>query len=193
MIRIGVVRGLEQVMRLAESCDLHGIVRERLHVPTDKGANAAGKVATIVAGMVTGPIRSTISMWSAAAAWGNCAAGCTRPRRWDRSCARSAMATSVASGHFARVPGSVGVAHAAAARRVRSRSSTWTVAAPHVWQGEAGRGLRTCDSRRIPGAATRLQPLGGNHKHRGRATGHRREPTTRRQRRIDPRRRVSGR
>ena len=46
--------GLEPVMRLAESCDLHGIVRERLHVPTDKGANASGKVTTIVAGMLTG-------------------------------------------------------------------------------------------------------------------------------------------
>jgi hypothetical protein len=46
--------GLEPVMRLAESCDLPGIVRERLHVPTDKGSNASGKVATIVAGMVTG-------------------------------------------------------------------------------------------------------------------------------------------
>ena len=34
---------LEPVMRLAESCDLHGIVAERLHVPTDKGANASGK------------------------------------------------------------------------------------------------------------------------------------------------------
>ncbi len=41
-------------MRLAESCDLQGIVRERLRVPTDKGANASGKVATIVAGMVAG-------------------------------------------------------------------------------------------------------------------------------------------
>jgi DDE family transposase len=46
--------GLEPVMRLAESCDLPGIVGERLRVPTDKGANAAGKVATIVAGMVSG-------------------------------------------------------------------------------------------------------------------------------------------
>jgi hypothetical protein len=43
---------VEPVMRLAESCDLSGIVRERLHLPTDKGANAAGKVATVVAGMV---------------------------------------------------------------------------------------------------------------------------------------------
>jgi hypothetical protein len=41
-------------MALAESCDLHGIVRGRLHVPTDKGSNAAAKVATIVAGMLTG-------------------------------------------------------------------------------------------------------------------------------------------
>jgi hypothetical protein len=46
--------GLEPVMRLAESCDLHGIVREKVHVPGDKGSNAAGKVATIVAGMVAG-------------------------------------------------------------------------------------------------------------------------------------------
>jgi hypothetical protein len=46
--------GLEPVMRLADSCDLHGIVRERLHVPTDKGSSAEGKVAAIVAGMLTG-------------------------------------------------------------------------------------------------------------------------------------------
>jgi hypothetical protein len=46
--------GLEPVMRLAESCDLHRVVRERLHVPTDKGSNGSGKVATIVAGMLTG-------------------------------------------------------------------------------------------------------------------------------------------
>jgi hypothetical protein len=46
--------GLEPVMRLAESCDLHGIVGERLHLPTDKGSNASGKIATIVAGMLTG-------------------------------------------------------------------------------------------------------------------------------------------
>lgn len=45
--------GLEPVMRLAESCDLHGIVAERLHVSTDKGSNAAGKVATIVADMLS--------------------------------------------------------------------------------------------------------------------------------------------
>jgi hypothetical protein len=46
--------GLEPVMRLAESCGLHGMVGRRLRVPTDKGSNAAGKVAAIVAGMVCG-------------------------------------------------------------------------------------------------------------------------------------------
>jgi hypothetical protein len=46
--------GLEPVMTLAQRCDLHGIVASRLHVPTDKGSNASGKVAAIVAGMLTG-------------------------------------------------------------------------------------------------------------------------------------------
>jgi hypothetical protein len=46
--------GLVPVLRLAESCDLHGIVGERVRIPGDKGANVSGKVATIVAGMLTG-------------------------------------------------------------------------------------------------------------------------------------------
>jgi len=46
--------GLVPVLRLAESCDLHGIVGERVHLPGDKGANVSGKLATIVAGMLTG-------------------------------------------------------------------------------------------------------------------------------------------
>jgi len=41
-------------MRLAESCDLYGIVRERLHVSSGKGSNASAKVAKIVAGMLIG-------------------------------------------------------------------------------------------------------------------------------------------
>jgi hypothetical protein len=46
--------GLEPVMRLAQACDLHGLVAGRVHVPGHEGANPAGKVATIVAGMVAG-------------------------------------------------------------------------------------------------------------------------------------------
>ena len=46
--------GLVPAMELAESCDLHGIVAERVRIDGDKGANAWGKVATVVAGMLTG-------------------------------------------------------------------------------------------------------------------------------------------
>jgi hypothetical protein len=46
--------GLAPLMRLAQSCDLGGVVGERVRIPGDKGANASGKVATIVAGMLTG-------------------------------------------------------------------------------------------------------------------------------------------
>jgi hypothetical protein len=46
--------GLEPVLALARRCGLHGIVGSRLDVPSDKGSNASGKVAAIVAGMLTG-------------------------------------------------------------------------------------------------------------------------------------------
>ena len=41
-------------MRLAQSVDLYGIVGERLRIQGDKGSNASGKVAAVVAGMLTG-------------------------------------------------------------------------------------------------------------------------------------------
>ena len=46
--------GLVPAMELAESCDLHGIVAEHVRVDGHKGANPGGKVATLVAGMLTG-------------------------------------------------------------------------------------------------------------------------------------------
>jgi Transposase DDE domain group 1 len=46
--------GLVPVMRLAGAAGLAGLVDERLSVPTDKGANAGGKVMALVAGMVAG-------------------------------------------------------------------------------------------------------------------------------------------
>jgi Transposase DDE domain group 1 len=46
--------GLVPVMALAESAGLRGLADERLSVPTDKGANAGLKVASLVAGMVAG-------------------------------------------------------------------------------------------------------------------------------------------
>ena len=50
--------GLEPVMRLAESCDLHGIVREKVHVPGDKGSVPAS---------VDNEYRYTHAIWFAAA------------------------------------------------------------------------------------------------------------------------------
>lgn len=46
--------GLVPVMRLAEQAGLHDAVAGRVSLPTDKGANPAGKVATVVAGMLAG-------------------------------------------------------------------------------------------------------------------------------------------
>ncbi|MDI6104330.1 IS1380 family transposase [Actinoplanes sp. NEAU-A12] len=46
--------GLVPVMRLAQQSGLHDAVGARVRLPTDKGTNPAGKVATIVAGMLAG-------------------------------------------------------------------------------------------------------------------------------------------
>jgi len=46
--------GLIPVMRLARDAGLHDAVTDRVRLPSDKGANPAGKVATIVAGMLAG-------------------------------------------------------------------------------------------------------------------------------------------
>src|SRR5439155_23050333 len=46
--------GLEPVMRLAEACDLPGIVAEKVHLATSVGSNPAGKISAVVAGMVAG-------------------------------------------------------------------------------------------------------------------------------------------
>jgi hypothetical protein len=46
--------GLVPVMRLARQAGLYNAVDARVRLPTDKGANAAGKIATIVAGMLAG-------------------------------------------------------------------------------------------------------------------------------------------
>ena len=46
--------GLVPVMRLADQVGLHQAVAGRVRLPTDKGPNPAGKLATIVAGMLAG-------------------------------------------------------------------------------------------------------------------------------------------
>lgn len=46
--------GLVPIMRLADEAGLSTLTQDRLTVPTDKGANAGAKIATLVAGMVAG-------------------------------------------------------------------------------------------------------------------------------------------
>ena len=46
--------GLVPVMRLAALAGLSGLADRLFSVPTDKGANAGAKVASLVAGMVAG-------------------------------------------------------------------------------------------------------------------------------------------
>ena len=46
--------GLVPVLGLAERAGLHRLANTHLSVPTDKGANAGGKVAALVAGMIAG-------------------------------------------------------------------------------------------------------------------------------------------
>jgi hypothetical protein len=46
--------GLVPVMRLAQAVGLPAAVADRVHLPGDTGCNPAGKVATIVAGMLAG-------------------------------------------------------------------------------------------------------------------------------------------
>src|SRR5512141_2023051 len=46
--------GLVPVLALADRAGLRGLADEHLSVPTDKGANAGLKVASLVAGMVAG-------------------------------------------------------------------------------------------------------------------------------------------
>ena len=46
--------GLVPMLRLARSVGLDQLSQSRLSVPTDKGANAGGKVMALVAGMLAG-------------------------------------------------------------------------------------------------------------------------------------------
>ncbi len=46
--------GLVPVMRLAQACDLHGLLAKLVWIGTSIGSNPAGKMTAIVAGMVTG-------------------------------------------------------------------------------------------------------------------------------------------
>jgi hypothetical protein len=71
--------------------------QQRLTVPTDKGANAGAKVASLVAGMLAGADSIDDMNLLRHGGMGACSGGCLRRRRWDRSCANSGSGTSASS------------------------------------------------------------------------------------------------
>ena len=76
--------GLVPVVALARSSGLDELARQHLTVPTDIGANAGLKVASLVAGWRA---RTASMTWRCCvtAAWVDCSPTPTRPRRWGRS------------------------------------------------------------------------------------------------------------
>src|SRR3954468_24391692 len=77
--------GLVPTLALADRAGLRELAEEHLSVPSDKGANAGLKVASLVAGMVAGG-RTRFRTWRCCgtAGWPGCSPGSTRPRRWGR-------------------------------------------------------------------------------------------------------------
>lgn len=53
-LNLVLAAGLVPVLKLAEKAGLHRLAEQWLCVPTDKGANAGLKVASLVGGMVAG-------------------------------------------------------------------------------------------------------------------------------------------
>ena len=89
--------GLVPVLALADVAGLARLAGEHLSVPGDKGANAGLKVASLVAGMVAGADSIDDMALLRHGGMGRSLRGRTRPRRWVRSCARSASVTSASS------------------------------------------------------------------------------------------------
>ena len=85
-------------MGLAERAGLAKLADQHLSVPTDKGANAGLKVASLVAGMVAGADSIDDMALLRHGGMGQAVRrGSTRRRRWGRSCGRSPSATSASS------------------------------------------------------------------------------------------------
>ena len=90
--------GLVPVMALArKAAAWRSWPSEQLSVPTDKGANAGVKVASLVAGMVAGADSIDDMALLRHGGMGTVFTGPTPPRRWGRSCGRSPSATSASS------------------------------------------------------------------------------------------------
>jgi hypothetical protein len=89
--------GLVPVLALAEKAGLRDLADQHLTVPTDKGANAGLKVASLVGGMVAGADSIDDLDLLRHGGMGRVFARAYAPRRWARSSARSLSVTSASS------------------------------------------------------------------------------------------------
>lgn len=94
--------GLVPVLALAERGGLRDLADAHLTVPTDKGANAGLKVASLVGGMVAGADSIDDMALLRHGGMGRVFAAPTRPRRWAPSCEGSPSATFVSSTRWLR-------------------------------------------------------------------------------------------
>lgn len=90
------VAGLLPVMTLARDAGLQKLADERLTVPTDKGANAGLKLASLLAGMVAGADSIDDMALLHHGGMKRLFTACYPLPRWGRSCgpSRSAMSAS---------------------------------------------------------------------------------------------------
>src|SRR6478609_6136888 len=91
-------------LALAESADLRGLADAHLSVPTDKGANAGLKVASLIGGMVAGADCIDDMALLRHGGMGRLFGGVyAPPRRWGHSCARSRSGMCVSSTRWLRL------------------------------------------------------------------------------------------
>ena len=89
--------GLVPVLALADRSGLRQLADAHLSVPTDKGANAGLKVASLVGGMVAGADSIDDMALVRHGGMGRVFARAYARRRWARSCGRSPSGTCVNS------------------------------------------------------------------------------------------------
>jgi hypothetical protein len=89
--------GLVPVLALARTAGLHELAQMHLSVPTDKGANAGLKVASLIAGMIAGADSIDDMALLRHGGMGRVFANAYAPSTLVRSCARSPSATSANS------------------------------------------------------------------------------------------------
>src|SRR3954467_15600236 len=170
------------VMRLAWQAGLYEAVADRVLLPTDKGSNPAGKLATIVAGMLAGAdsiddldiarhggMRSLFTSVYAPSTLGSFLRTFTHGHvRQLQAAARDTLI------------GLAGRAPILAGARRADLCGHRLDAAPRLRQAEAGHRVRPRQGRRLQRLPARLQPPDRHHLHTRGGTGDRRHPAAQR-------------